>query len=184
MRTSVITMLIFSLVVMPTALTNVQAAGQDAQVRLLNIELSSAGTVAAQLLDEHGRPQSKRTIEFRTATAAVQLQTNDNGVFMIKGSTGGNAAVIIDDQAYAFRMWAHGTAPPGALTTFNIVHANDPVVRGQGYDDCGEGCGEGYGGRRGRVGGISGGQWLGLGLLAAAVVAIVLVANDDDDASN
>jgi len=177
-------MLIFSMVVMPTALTNLQAAEQDSQVRLQNVELSATGTVSAQLLDERGRPQAKKAIEFRTASDAVKLVTNENGVFTVASAAGGNGALIIDDQAYAFRLWMHGTAPPNALTTFNIVHSSDPVVRGQGYDDCGEGCGEGYGGRRGRVGGISGGQLLGLGLLAAAVVAIVLVANDDDDASN
>lgn len=184
MRTSIITSLIFSMVLMPVGTASARAERQQSQVRMHNVELSASGAVNGQLLDENGRPRAGKEIEIRTSAGAAKLITDSKGMFSVKSTAGGNCAMIVDGQAYACRLWVHQTAPPQALTSFNIVHSTDPVVRGQ-YDDCGEGCDDGYGGRTGRVGGISGGQLLGLGLLAGAVVAIVLVANnDDDDASN
>ena len=83
---------------------------------------------------------------------------------------------MIDERFYACLLWKHETAPPKALTSFGIVHTDGPIIRAQ---DCAEGCDDGYGGRFGQLGGVSGGQLLGLGLLAGAVVAIVIAADDD-----
>ena len=75
---------------------------------------------------------------------------------------------FVDKKAYACRVWKKGTAPPKSLTSFGIVHHTGPVVRGQ-YDD-----------EEGMLGSVSNGQLLGLGLLAGAIVAIVIAANNDE----
>lgn len=157
------------------------AEGASAEkVQLQNVELSKNGKVAGRLVDGQGRPLAGKTVEIRTTAAVSKTKTTDDGSFTVESEAGGNCAMIIGDRAYACRLWKHNTAPPKALTSFGIVHTNGPIVRAQ---DCAEGCDDGAGGRFGRLGGISGGQLLGLALLAGAVVAIVLAVDNDDDGS-
>ena len=182
MRAPIVWTMIFSMTLMPIQAT---FAGQEVateQVRLQNVELNEAGTVTGRLTDPTGQPLANKEIQITTKNATQKKTTDAKGEFVVSAQAGGNCAITVDKQTYACRMWQHNTAPPKALTSFGIVYSEDSVVRGQ-YDDCGEGCDDGAGGRFGKIGGVSGGQLLGLGLLAGAVVAIVIAANNDDDAS-
>lgn len=184
MRASGIWTLIFSLTILP-GLSTATAAEKSTSVKLQNVELNADGFVGGQLNDHAGQPIANKELQIAMKGDTVKRVTDSKGRFVVASKTGGNCAIVVDGQAHACRLWLKGTAPPKSLTSFSIVPRNGDVVRGQGYDECGEGCDDGYGGRTGRLGGISKGQLLGLGLLAGAVVAIVLVANnDDDDASN
>jgi len=184
MRASLIWTLVFSLTILPGAASS--AAEKTKPVQLQNVELDANGRVFGQFLDHSGKPIAGKEVVIRTKANSAKCVTDAKGRFAITSKTGGNCAIVIDENAYACRLWTSKTAPPKSLTSFSIVPQDNAVVRGQGYDSCGEGCDDGRGGRCGRVGGVSKGQLLGLGLLAGAVVAIVLVANndDDDDASN
>ncbi len=184
MRAPIVWMMIFSMTLMPIQAT---FAGQETsstteQVRLHNVELNAGGTVNGRLTDATGQPLVNKEIRVTTKDTSEKLVTDQDGAFVVSTQAGGNCAITVDKQTYACRLWKHNTAPPKALTSFGIVYSSDSQVRGQ-YDDCGEGCDDGGGGRFGRLGGISGGQLLGLGLLAGAVVAIVIAADNDDDAS-
>lgn len=182
MRASVIWTLIFSMTILPGV--SVSAGERSAAVQLQNVELDVAGLVKGRLNDHTGQPLAKKAVAIQTKAGVQNTVTDENGQFTIASKTGGNCAIIVDGKGYACRLWTNRTAPPKSLNSFTIV-PNAEIVRGQGYDDCAEGCDDGFGGRTGRLGGVSKGQLLGLGLLAGAVVAIVLVANnDDDDASN
>ena len=178
MRVPFIWTMVATLTVMPTA---VQATDNGAPkpepVALQNVELSKSGTVSGQLLDQAGQPLAGEVIEVRTKDAAQKLKTDAKGRFTVKSANGGNCAVHAKGQNYACRLWKNGTAPPKSLTSFHVVHTNGVIVRAQ---DCGEGCDDGYGGLNGRLGGVSGGQLLGLALLAGAVVAIVIAVENDD----
>lgn len=179
MRASVIWTLVFSMTALPGMATSAFAA--DRSSRLHNVELNAEGFVKGQLNDHAGQPLVGKQVVIQTKAGATKSVTNAKGQFLVSSKTAGVCSIHIDDQAYACRLWNHRTAPPKSLTTFTVVRENEAVVRGQGYDECAEGCDDGYGGRTGRLGGVSKGQLLGLGLLAGAVVAIVLVANNDDD---
>ncbi len=180
MRPLIVWTMIFSMTVLPVpASLASQKTAADA-VQLQNVELNKAGRVAGRLLDATGAPLANKVIEIRTAKDVQKKKTGKDGSFSIESAVGGNCAMVVEERAYACRLWKNGTAPPKSLTSFGIVHTDGPIVRAQ---DCGEGCDDGYGGSYGRLGGISGGQLLGLGLLAGAVVAIVLAVDDDDDGS-
>lgn len=183
MRTPIVWTLALSMTLLPVQSTFAGPATQvkeAQQTRLQNVELNEAGTVKGRLVDDKGVALTNREIQILTRSSKVEKKTDTNGFFTIEAKTGGQCAIIVDKSTYACRMWKHGTAPEKSLTSFGVVHNGKPLVRGQ-YDDCGEGCDDGAGGMFGRVGGISGGQLLGLGLLAGAVVAIVIAADNDDD---
>ena len=184
MRASAIWTLIFSLTILPGM--SASAAERATAPRLQNVELNAQGLVKGQLNDHTGQPIAMKEVHISTKAGTVKSVTDQKGRFTLASKVGGNCAIIVDGKAHGCRLWLHKTAPPKSLTSFSIVPDNHSIIRGQGYDDCAEGCDDGYGGRTGRLGGVSSGQLLGLGLLAGAVVAIVLVANndDDDDASN
>lgn len=181
MRTQIVWTLVLSMTLMPmqSALAGPATQEADKSVRLQNVELNEKGLITGRLLDSKGQAIVNKEIEVHTRDSVVKQKTDSKGSFAIKAKKGGTCAILVEKNAYACRMWAKGTAPPKALTSFSIVHTGKPIVRGQ-YDDCGEGCDDGAGGMFGRVGGVSGGQLLGLGLLAGAVVAIVIAANNDD----
>lgn len=186
MRTTIVWTLVLSMTLMPIQSTfagpETQASEKQQQSRLQNVELSQSGFVKGRLVDDKGVALANREIEVMTRTTSEKKKTDSDGFFSIESKTGGQCAIVVDKNAYACRMWKHGTAPENSLTSFGIVHTGKPVVRGQ-YDDCGEGCDDGAGGMFGRLGGISSGQLLGLGLLVGAGVAIAIAVNNDDDAS-
>jgi hypothetical protein len=177
MRPLIVWTMIFSMTVLPVPSAFAGQAAAGTATQLQNVELTQSGKVAGRLLDAKGTPLANKVVEIRTATDVQKKTTGKDGSFTIESPTGGNCALLVEDRAYGCRLWKNGTAPPKALTSFGIVHTDGPIIRAQ---DCGEGCDDGYGGRTGRLGGISGGQLLGLGLLAGAVVAIVIAADDDD----
>ena len=185
MRTPIVWTLVLSMTLLPVQSTfagpETQAAEKQ-QTRLQNIELSAGGFAKGRLVDDKGVALAKREIQVLTRTASEKKTTDSNGFFTVESKTGGQCAIVVDKNAYACRMWKHGTAPEKSLTSFGIVHSGKPVIRGQ-FDDCGEGCDDGAGGMFGRLGGISSGQLLGLGLLVGAGVAIAIAVHNDDDAS-
>ena len=183
MRASVIWTLIYCLTALPGLATSASAA--DKPVKLHNVELNAEGFVKGQLNDHAGQPIAGKQVVIQMKAGSSRAVTDKKGQFRVASNTAGVCCIHVGENAHACRLWLKGTAPPKSLTSFSIVPHDKTIVRGQGYDECAEGCDDGYGGKTGRLGGISKGQLLGLGLLAGAVVAIVLVANDDDDdASN
>lgn len=176
MRTTIVMATIFSMTVLPSMPTASAGVTKTEPVALQNVELNADGAVEGTIVDQTGTPSQGTRVQVRTKTAAAEAVTNAEGKFVLRGVEPGNCALTIGDRTYGCRLWSHRTAPPKALTSFIIVHSNGPVVRGQDY--CGEGCDTGGG--RGFLGGpLSGGQVLGLGLLAGAVVAIAIAANND-----
>ncbi|MCR9198660.1 MAG: hypothetical protein NXI04_08460 [Planctomycetaceae bacterium] len=173
MRTQLVWTLIISMTFLPAqAVYGGPSTNQSEQtVRLKNVELSETGTVQGRLLDAAGKPMAGKEIEIRTRNSAQKQTTDARGQFTVKSEQGCSCAIFVDKKAYACRVWKKGTAPPKSLTSFGIVHHEGAVVRGQ-YDD-----------EEGIIGGVSNGQLLGLGLLAGAIVAIVIAANNDDDGS-
>ncbi|MDG1895796.1 MAG: carboxypeptidase-like regulatory domain-containing protein [Fuerstiella sp.] len=177
MRLPIVMVTIFSMTVLPTVPSAFAGpAPVESKVHLQNVELSTAGIVDGHIVDDKGAPLSNTKVQIRTKDGAQEVTTDVKGRFRLESKVGGNCAVVVGDKAYACRLWSNGTAPPKSLTKFGIVHTDGPIVRGQ-YDECVEGCDDnGYG----RLGGVTNGQLLGLGLLAGAVVAIVLAVEYND----
>lgn len=175
MRPLIVGMLVFSMTVLPISSTFAADQTPPQRANLRNVELDSQGQVIGRLLDEQGKAVANKTVEVRVAQSVQKQKTDAQGKFKIKSKVGGNCAIIVDDRAYGCRLWAGNTAPPKSLQRFEIVDRKGPIVRGQDCNECDDG---GFGLSR-----ISGSQLLGLGLLAGAVVAIVLAVENDDDGS-
>lgn len=180
MRRCTIWALAFCVAVLP-AMPSFAADGQT-RVPVRNVELNSKGQVVGILIDAAKKPLVGKSVAVHTKAGVEKVSTNQKGVFTLTSAKGGPCKIVVDERAYVCRLWSAGTAPPKSLGAIGLVHAPNHLVRGQSFDDCGDECGEG-GGRFGTLGGISGGQLLGLGLLGGAVTAIVIAANNDDDAS-
>lgn len=172
--------LTFCLAILPGLSSSASAADQPVRVPVRNVELTAKGQVVGVLIDAQKQPLVGKTLAVHTKAGVAKTLTDAKGRFTLTSPKGGPCKIVVDERAYVCRLWTAGTAPPQALTAVGLVHAPDHIVRGQNYDDCGDGCGE-SGGRFGALGGISGGQLLGLGLLGGAVTAIVIAANNDDD---
>lgn len=174
MRALIVWTMIASMTLSPSVFA---ASNTSEKVQMQNVELNANGTAVGRLVDEQGAALAGKTVEIRTAKTVEKKTTAEDGSFTVQSETGGSCAIIVDDRAYACRLWQYQTAPPKALTSFGIVYTDAPIVRGQA---CAEGCDDGSGGCFGNLGGITGKQLLGLGLLAGGVVAIVLAVQDDD----
>lgn len=174
--------LTFCVAILPALSSTASAADRDVRVPVRNVELTNKGQVVGVLIDAEKQPLAGKILAVHTKAGVAKTKTDANGRFELTSAKGGPCKIVVDERAYVCRLWSAGTAPPESLTAVGLVHAPDHLVRGQNYDDCGDGCGE-DGGRFGALGGISGGQLLGLGLLGGAVTAIVIAANNDDDAS-
>lgn len=174
--------LTFCVAILPSQSSTAFAADQEVRVPVRNVELTAQGKVVGVLVNAQKQPLSGKTLAVHTKAGIEKTLTDSRGRFTLASAKGGPCKIVVDERAYVCRLWQAGTAPPKALTAVGLVHGPDHIVRGQNYDDCGDGCGD-TGGRFGALGGISGGQLLGLGLLGGAVTAIVIAANNDDDAS-
>lgn len=172
----------FCVAILPGLSSTASAADAEVRVPVRNVELTSKGQVVGVLIDAQKRPLAEKSVAIHTNSGVEKSITDAKGRFTLTSEKGGPCKIVVDERAYVCRLWKSGTAPPRSLTAVGLVHAPEHLVRGQNFDDCGDECGE-AGGRFGRLGGISGGQLLGLGLLGGAVAAIVIAANNDDDGS-
>lgn len=186
---SFVLLLTFSLLTSQTLAAN-PGSLETAQAPVIrNVELGEGGVARGVVVNTEGRACPHAKVEVHANRTVFQTTTDEAGRFQISGLTGGSCVVKAGDEPYGCRLWANQTAPPKSLHTFVVVDPSQPVVRGQ---DCiGENCDDYYAGDSGGVGylnslgGMTGAQMVGFGLLAAGVtVAIVLAAQDDGNASN
>lgn len=171
MRTVTAWALICSMTLSPAAFAD-QGQVKTEKLTLKNVELGKSGTVRGKLLDRAGKPIAGKILKIHTPKSVEEVKSAKDGSFTISSRTGGNCAILVDDKAYACRLWANGTAPPKALTTIGIVHQKGAIVRGQDEGD-----------EAGLLDSISGAQLIGLGVLAGAIAAIIIASDSDEDGS-
>lgn len=139
-------------------------------VALANVELNSQGALQGQLVTGAGAAVQSTTITVKSGDNRFTVVTDDAGRFSVSGLSEGQCILTVGRDTYVCRIWTHGTAPPSALDSIALVQGDaGPTVRGQL-------------GRNNILPPMTNGQLLGLGLLAGAVTAVVIAA--DDDSSN
>lgn len=152
------------------------AVEKEAQLR--NVQLKAGGVLAGQYVSESGQPVADAKIAVKIADAVYGVRTDANGKFELKGLRGGRAVFQIGEEVYAAQLWAEGTAPPNAISTFALVKTGGgETVRGQN--------GRLVGNFLPRIGALSpkGKALLGIAAIGGAAVAIAVAADNDDDAS-
>ena len=151
-----------------------------------DVELAEGGVANGVVVTSAGQLGEGVTVTLYTDDQAYEAITDEQGRFQFAGLNGGTYVVKVGDTPFGARMWAHGTAPPNALTSFAIVDSTDPAVRAQFMQKFG-GLFSGRFNFLNPLAGLSKKQLIALGIGAgvlAATIAIIFAIEDDGDASN
>jgi len=98
---------------------------------LRDIELGRGGLLVGRLTDANGRPLADVPVEVRSSGKPLAAMLSDaEGVFAVAQLRGGVHEITTAGSNEVCRLWAPGTAPPGALPSIEVV-APGEVVRGQ-----------------------------------------------------
>jgi hypothetical protein len=157
-----------------------------AKPKVMDVALMEGNVLVGQLVNTSGGPVAgaKVVVQNQDKTG-VDLKTDKDGVFAVKGVPAGVYRVASKDAQGVYRVWSPKTAPPGAQTGALLVSGNE-VVRGQEQCQCpaGDQCaGNGVAGGRGAAGAGSrlrnmlANPWIVAGIVAAAVAIPVAIHN-------
>lgn len=175
-------LLVFTIAAAPTLVeaSNTPQRQSDRTLQMRNVELTQDGQLRVQVLTESGLPGlATVSVHSQQDVKAVSqvIKTSASGEFAVKGLKNGRCVFTIGNDAYACRVWSHGTAPPKSLQTVAVVPSTS-VVLGQNHTEC-----QPRTGIRGRLACMTGTQKaLLVGVVAAAII-IPIALDDDDDAS-
>jgi hypothetical protein len=150
--------------------------GRPTLVKTFDVELLKGGMLVGQIVDGQGVPQPKAPVSLiqgnKTLTTAT---TNRGGFFAVKGVPAGTYQVAAGKTQGVYRVWAPGTAPPGAQRAALMVVGQGPA-RAQQCNGSGP------------LGYWLSNPWVIAGLIAAAVAIPVAIHNhqidNDHPASN
>jgi len=194
----------------PAMAAEVAVSQLNSQRQALDLQLGEDGSILGKLVDQQGVALAKVDVQLVTKRGlAATAKTNADGVFLAKGLSQGELAVLVGGETQMIRLWNAETAPPNAPQAAMFVvgdavrgqccpqdcqPACQPVCQPACQPVCQPGCapngggglfGHGgfgrFGGGLGGGGGLLASPWL-LGAGVAAAIAIPL-ALDDDDAS-
>jgi hypothetical protein len=138
-------------------------------VKTFDVELHKGGILVGQVVDGQGAPQTRAPVSLvhgdkTLATAA----TNRGGFFAVTKVPAGTYCVAVGKTQGIYRLWAPGTAPPGAQRGALMVVGQGPA-RAQGN------------GGGGPLGYWLSNPWIIAGLIAAAVAIPVAIHNHQVD---
>ncbi len=95
-----------------------------------DVSLSAAGLLTGRLVDRQGRAISSTVTVLHDDKIVSQVKTDALGNFRIVGLNGGTYRLMADQGVAVCRVWAAGTAPPGASPSVLIV-ADGRIAAGQ-----------------------------------------------------
>ena len=105
-----------------------------------DVELTADGTLQGQVYTSEGQPVGNASVELRyQGTTVARTTTGTQGDFLITGVRGGAHNLAVGSINSPVRLWKNGTAPEGAVDGI-VVAASENVVRGQVYDEYGNGA--------------------------------------------
>lgn len=114
---------------LPRAAAEQPAAAERTQVR--DVELAYGGLLIGRLSDTNGRPLPGAPVSLISAGKTLATtQTDGEGVFAVAKLRGGVHEIATAENVEVCRLWAHGTAPPGAPQSVEVVASGD-LLRGQ-----------------------------------------------------
>ena len=133
--------------------------------QVIDVALGEGGTLIGLVMDTEGYAIADiEVVAYQDGRELVRTMTNENGNFAVANLTGGVYQFVAGDGQGVFRLWAPGTAPPGAQQQAVIVISG---TYGPEIVEVAE-----------ERAGILGLDVITLALLAAAITAIVLASQD------
>lgn len=128
---SVITALAITGLVLPITPAAAEQASSVEKPAVRDVELAFGGLLVGRLSDANGRPLPNAPVSLLTAGKVLAAtHTDDEGVFAVAKLRGGVHEIATAEGVEVCRLWAPGTAPPGAPQSVEVV-APGEVVRGQ-----------------------------------------------------
>ena len=107
------------------------AARPIAPLLIRDVELAEGGVLVGRLLDADGRPMTNAAVSLLVGDDLVaQTRSDADGIFAVASLRGGVHQIVTAEASQLCRLWAHGTAPPRAAQSIDVVTSSD-VVRGQ-----------------------------------------------------
>jgi len=118
------------------------------------------------------RPIAGEAITIQSGGHTIARTTSDiNGVFAVAGLRGGVHQIITAESVENCRLWAPGTAPPGATNALRFIPGEDKIIRGQwGPAQFGH-----------QAGTWATNPWIIGGIVATAIAVPIVLHNLDDD---
>ena len=111
--------------------TPTPGASPRQMAKINDVALAVSGTLQGQVVDGAGTALPGVTVTVRQQENLVaQVVSDAQGRFQVAGMPGGIFTLTTPGSDGNFRLWAPGTAPPGARPAALVVH-NPQVVRGQ-----------------------------------------------------
>jgi hypothetical protein len=96
-----------------------------------DVELAYGGLLVGRLADANGRPLANAPVSvIADGKPLATMHTDAEGIFAVAKLRGGVHEIATADTVRVCRLWAPGTAPPGAPQSIEVV-APGEVVRGQ-----------------------------------------------------
>jgi len=96
-----------------------------------DVALSEQGWLFGQIVDPQGRPLPNTMVALRQRDRVVaNAVASEGGLFSVGGLRSGVYEITTGRTSGIYRLWAPGTAPPGAQRGALIVERGSPV-RGQ-----------------------------------------------------
>ena len=176
-RMGIVRRLLVSLAVVGLCLPNaVLAAGvkTNAAPPAIDVALSGGGLLMGQVVDPQGAASAKVPVSLRMQDREIATSLTDNrGYFVVANLRGGVYQIVAPGGHGMYRLWAPGTAPPGAQQGA-LVMARQDLVRGQCYTGGGVPCG-------GALGFWLCNPWVVAGVAATAITVPVVIHNSKDD---
>lgn len=117
--------------ILPGAPTSAKESAPAAAAMIRDVELAFGGLLVGRLTDANGRPLAGAPVAVLSdGKPLATMQTDDEGVFAVSKLRGGVHEIATADDVQVCRLWAAGTAPPGAPKSIDVVDSGD-VIRGQ-----------------------------------------------------
>lgn len=142
---------------------------------IADVALLENGLLTGRIVDSASQAVAGANVQLLSnGQAIVSTQTDANGVFAVAGLRGGVHQVSTPQGTYACRLWAPGTAPPGAGQALEIG-GESVIARGQ----WGPPSAANNFVRRAKV--LATNPFVVGGVVAAAVAIPVAIHNADED---
>lgn len=140
---------------------------------VVDVALAGGDLMLGQVVDTQGQPLAGADVTLSVAGRTIATAKSDaKGFFAFRGLQGGVYQLAAAEGRAIYRVWAAGTAPPGARQGALVVAGKD-FARGQL---------RGYGGGMGglaNLGALAGTGPIFAGMVATAVAIPVAVHNAD-----
>ncbi len=129
-RVWVYLVLVLTVLVQPRDLMGASVLPAMSVVQVADVKLHGRGVLSGQVVDASGANLVGEVVQLTQGPQIWKTRTDAEGCFQLTGLSGATYQLQTAGQTHLVRVWAAGTAPPGASRGLLVLQVSD-VVRGQ-----------------------------------------------------